>query len=288
MCHIVSCQNQHLNPGNPILKAAILTYHSQNVAGNETANNDHVALAADLDALHAAGCRFASLTTLIDAVFSNTPPDYESPLVCLTFDDGCDYDVRSLDFPGHGTQPGLLQLMEAFVERHGNDAQPDLHATSFVIASPEARRIIDRKSLFGSGHMSHDWWFKANAHPLLSIGNHGWDHNHPDLGGGQYARGGFDVVANLEQCQQQVVAAGEYIGGVSGDIPRFFAYPFGESSDYIRNEFFPLRQDEHHCLAALGTLPGLVSAQSDRWCLPRYVCGRDWTNPAELLAALDF
>ena len=134
----------HLNPGNPILKAAILTYHSQNVAGNDTANNDHVALAADLDALHAAGCRFVSLTTLVDIVYSTAPTDYGSPLVCLTFDDGCDYDVRSLEFPGHGIQPGLLQLMESFVEKHGSDAQPGLHATSFVIASPEARRCTAR------------------------------------------------------------------------------------------------------------------------------------------------
>jgi len=268
------------------LKAAILAYHSQNIAGDKTVNNDHVALAADLDALHAAGCQFVSLATLINAVFADTKPVLESPLVCLTFDDGCDYDVRSLEFPGHGMQPGLLQTMEAFIKHQGSKAQPGLHATSFVIASPEARRLIDSKSLFGSGHMSDDWWYKADAHPMMAIGNHGWDHNHPDLDEGHYARGGFKMVSNYEHCHQQVVHAGEFIEQKTGRKPCFFAYPFGESSEYMRNEYFPLRQKEHGCLAAIGTDPGLVSTQSNRWNLPRFVCGRDWSTPDELLATL--
>ena len=268
------------------MKAAILAYHSQNIAGDETANNDHVALAADLEVLHKAGCRFVSLATLVDAIFEGVSPAPESPLICLTFDDGCDYDVRTLEFPPHGTQPGLLQVMEEFVSRHGSAAQSGLHATSFVIASPEARRMIDSKSLFGSGHMSDDWWHAADAHPLLAIGNHGWDHNHPDLGEGQYARGGFEMVDRFEHCQQQVVQAAEFIEAKTGRRPVFFAYPFGESSEYIRGEYFPMHRDEHQCLAAIGTEPGLVSAQSNRWNLPRFVCGRDWSNPAELLAIL--
>ena len=268
------------------MKAAIIAYHSQNVAGDETNNNDHVALAADLEVLHAAGCQFVSITTLIDAVFSGGLSVRELPLVCLTFDDGCDFDVRSLDFPGHGKQAGLLQIMESFVERHGSAAQPGLHATSFVIASTQARRLIDSKSLFGSGHMSDDWWSKADTHPLMSIGNHGWDHNHPDLEEEHYARGGFDMVSGLEHCHQQVVQAAEFIEKKTGRKPSFFAYPFGESSKYIRNEYFPLHRDEHHCLAAIGTDPDLVTVQSDRWNLPRFVCGRDWSKPAELLAAL--
>lgn len=269
------------------MKAAILAYHSQNIAGHETFNNDHVALAADLDALHAAGCRFVSLGTLVDALFEGAALATQAPLICLTFDDGCDYDVRELEFSGHGVQPGFLQIMEAFVTRHGRGTQPGLHATSFVIASPDARRLIDGKSLFGSGHMSDDWWREADAHPMLAIGNHGWDHNHPDLEEGQYARGGFEQVDRLEYCHQQVVQSADYIERITGRRPRFFAYPFGESSDYIRNEYFPLRGGEHRCLAAIGTEPGRVSIHSNRWNLPRFVCGRDWSSPDGLLTALD-
>lgn len=269
------------------MKAAILAYHSQNIAGSETGNNDHVALAADLDALHSAGCQFISLDNLVNGLFDGASLSSGRPLICLTFDDGCDFDVRTLKFPGHGLQPGFLQILEAFVRRHGPGGQTGLHATSFVIASPEARHLIDRKSLFGSGHMSDDWWRGADTHPMMSIDNHGWDHNHPDLGEGQYARGGFEMVSSFEHCHQQVVQAAEYIEQKTGRRPRFFAYPFGESSEYIRDEYFPRRHDEHHCLAAVGTDPGLVSAESNRWNLPRFVCGRDWSTPEELLATLD-
>lgn len=269
------------------MKAAILAYHSQNVAGDKTSNNDHVALAADLDALHDGGCQFVSLTTLVDVIFSGGSSASDSPMVCLTFDDGCDYDVRSLEIPGQGKQTGLLQILESFVEHHGSAAQPGLHATSFVIASNEARRLIDGKSLFGLGHMSDDWWGKADAHPLMSIGNHGWDHNHPDLEEENYPRGGFDMIRNHEHCYQQVVRAAEFIEKKTGRKPSFFAYPFGESSEYMRKEYFPLHCNEHHCLAAIGTNSGLVTVQSDRWNLPRFVCGRDWSEPSELLHTLD-
>ena len=268
------------------MKAAILTYHSQNIAGSETRNNDHVALTADLDALHSAGCNFISLGTLVEGLFTGASLPVGRPLICLTFDDGCDYDVRTLEFPGHGQQPGFLQIMEAFLERQGSMAQPGLHATSFVIASPGARRLIDSKSLFGSSHMSDDWWRKADQHPLMAIGNHGWDHNHPDLEEGDYTRGGFEMVNSLEHCHQQVVQSGEYITQKTGRRPCFFAYPFGESSEYIRNEYFPTRPDEHGCVAAVGTEPGLASSESNRWNLPRFVCGRDWSTPGELLASL--
>lgn len=272
------------------MKAAILTYHSQNISGNDTSNNDHMALAADLQALHEAGCRFVSVQSLVTNLFADGVPkpglETDKPVVCLTFDDGCDFEVRTLEFAGFGIQPGFLSIMEDFIQQHGKEAQPGLHATSFVIASPEARQIIDQGSLFGQGHMSDDWWRAAAGHPLLDIGNHGWDHNHPDLIAQQYARGGFTVIETLEHCRQQVVQAGKFIQDITGQWPQIFAYPFGESSDYIREEFFPKYASEHRSLAALGTQAGLVSAQSDRWDLPRFVCGRDWSTPGELLVRL--
>ncbi len=281
-----------ITSGDIILKAAILTYHSQNIAGDETANNDHKALAADLNAIHGAGCHFVSLRSLVNCLFNGgligKGGETGQAVVCLTFDDGCDFDVRSLEFSGFGFQQGFLSILEEFVQQHGKQAQPELHATSFVIASPEARQIIDRDSLFGQGHMSDDWWSAAACHPLLEIGNHGWDHNHPDLADEHYPRGGFTVIETIEHCRQQVVQASAFIRDKTGQWPQFFAYPFGESSDFIRDEFFPQYGAEHRCLAALGTRPGLVSAQSNRWDLPRFVCGRDWSSPAELLATLGF
>jgi len=238
------------------------------------------------------GYRIVSLPSLVESLFAGGTTEAggekDQPLVCLTFDDGCDYDVRTLEFAGFGMQPGFLSILEDFIQQYGNHAQPGLHATSFVIASPEARQIIDQGSLFGEGHMSDDWWHTAANHPLLDIGNHGWDHNHPDLADEHYPRGGFAAIETLEHCRQQVVQAGVFIRDKSGQWPRIFAYPFGEASDYIRNEFFPEYGKEHRCLAALGATPGLASSQSNRWNLPRFVCGRDWSSPADLLATLGF
>jgi peptidoglycan/xylan/chitin deacetylase (PgdA/CDA1 family) len=268
------------------LKAAILAYHSQNIAGTDTSNNDHVALAADLDALHAAGAGFISLYDLVNGLFYGAALPSDRPLVCLTFDDGCDFDYKTLDFPGFGVQTGFLQIMEQFVRQHGESAQPGLHATSFVIADPGARQLIDQKSLFGKGHMSDHWWHDADKHPLMTIANHGLDHNHPDLEDIRYARGGFEVIDKYEFCHEQVVLAGELIEQKTGLYPEFFAYPFGESSAYMRDEYFPDHQAQHQSLAAIGTEAGLISETSNHWNLPRFVCGRDWSTPAGLLRNL--
>jgi len=261
-------------------RAPVLTYHSQNIRGSGPAGNDHAALRGDLEALHSSGFRVVPLERLLDGLDGRIPGRELVRTVCLTFDDGCDFDVRDLDFPGHGPQRSFLGIMQDFIGSHGGDAQPDLHATSFVIASPEARRIIDSRSLFGKGWISDDWWGKS---PLIGIGNHGWDHNHPDLYPYTDGSGGFASVDTMEACERQVIRAAEFILGKTNTWPEFFAYPFGESSAYIREEFFPGRAEAHQCRAALGTDPGRVTADSDRWNLPRYVCGRDWRSPDQLL-----
>ena len=86
-----------------------------------------------------------------------------------------------------------------------------------------------------------------------------------------------------EQCLQQVVQAAGAIEAITGRWPQYFAYPFGESSAYIRDTFFPEFTEVHGCRAALGTDPGVVTASSNRWNLPRFVCGRDWKSSEELL-----
>jgi len=271
------------------LRTTILTYHSQNIAGHSTADNDHVALEQDLEVLHTAGIRIISLATLLDGIDRNNESEDLHDTVCLTFDDGCDFDVRDLDYPGVGLQKSFLGILQGFIDKHGHQAQPDLHATSFVIASDEARRTIDTRSLFGHGWISDDWWQDATGGSLISIGNHGWDHNHPDLAGDSVnnddgeVRGGFHNVDTQAQCDQQVLRSAEFIQDKTGRWPEFFAYPFGESSKFIRQQYFPLGLEYHRCRAALGTDPGQVTLNSNRWNLPRFVCGRDWHNSGQLL-----
>ncbi len=266
--------------------SAILTYHSQNISGRSTHDNDHVALAQDLEQLHQAGVRFIPLSLLIDQFDEQREHEDMDRTICLSFDDGCDFDVRDLDFPGIGVQRSFLGIMQDFIDRHGADAQPGLSATSFVIASANARRTIDAHSLFGRGWISDDWWRSAVAGGLLSIGNHGWDHNHPDLAPGEGQQGDFTSVNTMGQCVRQVVNAAEYIESQTGSWPELFAYPFGESSAFIREQFFPGEAARHGCRAALGTEPGMVTQNSDRWNLPRFVCGRDWQSPSQLLDLL--
>lgn len=262
----------------------ILTYHSQNIRGNQPADNDHVALAADLAALHEGGKRIIPLDRLMDWLDGTAAEGAVRDAVVITFDDGCDLDVRDIDYPGHGLQRSFLGIMEDLLEHFPSDDRPALHATCFVIASAEARRTIDAASLFGKDWIRDDWWRSADSGGLLAIENHGWDHNHPALAGD--ARGNFHTVDTHEQCVAQVVRAAEEIEKKTGRRPRYFAYPFGESSSYIRDEFFPEFENLHGCRAALGTEPGAVTRSSNRWSLPRYVCGRDWVSSRELFALL--
>ena len=262
----------------------ILTYHSQNIRGDDYASNDHVALRDDLTALHRAGFRVIPLGAALDWLDGARGEDSVQKSVVLTFDDGCDFDVRDLEYPGHGLQRSFLGILEDFRQDAGAGEQPGLHATSFVIASREARRVIDKGSLFGHGWISDDWWHDVSSAGLIAIENHGWDHNHPDLAG--TSRGSFHTVDTHEQCLQQVVRAAGAIEVITGRRPKYFAYPFGESSAYIREAFFPGHAEVHGCRAALGTEPGAVTNLSDRWNLPRFVCSRDWKSSQELLTLI--
>jgi len=262
------------------LSVPVLTYHSQNIRGSSHAHNDHIALQQDLQALHQTGYRVMPLNWLTDWLEGQRDDASIADSVVLTFDDGCDFDVRDLEYPGHGPQRSFEGILRDFLEQSAAP-RPALHATSFVIASREARKTIDAGSLFGHGWISDDWWQPTDAGGLIAIENHGWDHNHPDLAGGQ--RGAFHTVNTYEQCRQQVVQSADAIERITRRRPCYFAYPFGESSSYIREQFFPHSADVHRCRAALGTDPGPVTRSSDRWNLPRFVCGRDWHSSQELI-----
>lgn len=267
------------------MPCAILTYHSQIITANEYGGNDHLTLARDLELLTRAGCRVEPLRRVVDALAGDHGLPGER-LVVITFDDGALLDFHDVDHPTCGTQRGFRNILRDFRERHGADAQPGLHASSFVIASPEARRLMDERSLFGLGWMGDDWWSEAVADPLMAIESHGWDHNHPDVDPDDPRRGRFDTIDDEAGCLLQVVEAGRTIEALGGGRPRCFAYPFGQSSAYLREAFLPNRMDLHGLSAAVGTEPGYVTAASDRWNLPRFVAGRDWKTEAEFEALL--
>ncbi|HEX5130217.1 MAG TPA: hypothetical protein VFV90_10740, partial [Usitatibacter sp.] len=130
----------------------ILTWHSMHVGGADYGENDHVAFREDLELLHGAGLRVVPLHAIAAALRDGR---LESLAGCvgLSLDDGSDFDWYDLPHPACGPQRGMAGILDDFRARHGADAQPGLHATSFTIVSPEARAELDRTCMIGCG-----WW----------------------------------------------------------------------------------------------------------------------------------
>lgn len=274
-----------------MIHCPVLTYHSHNVFANEYGKNDHVSLARDLRTIQAMGKRIIGLGQLLDWLLGEGNEAAIENGVCLTFDDGCDFDVFDLDFSGHGIQRSFLNILKDFQAEFGIDAQPDLQATSFVMAGPEARAEMDRRSLFGRSWISDGWWAPVQAKGLIDIQNHSWDHNHPDVTDPTHPekiRGRFDVIDSFEACELQVRKASEYIGRRAGkEQAELFAYPYGQSSRYLREIYFPRFTDRHHTRAAFGCDAGAVTRDSNRWNLPRFICIRDWKTPDQFRQLLE-
>ena len=139
--------------------------------------------------------------------------------------------------------------------------------------------------------MSDDWWAQAQADGLLDIQSHGWDHKHPSQdhsGQDERPHGRFDTVSTYEECELQVRRSALLIAErAQRDSPQLFAYPYGKSSAYIRETYFPENAESLGVEAAFSTTPEHVSRQSDRWALPRYVCGRDWKTSEHFLEVLN-
>ncbi len=270
-------------------RVPILTYHGRNVFGADYARNDHVALRSDLETITARGWRIAPLTEVVDTFLAG---NVMRDTLCLTFDDGTDYDVRALDDPEHGPQPGLLNVMADFQRAHPG-AQPGLRATAFVIASPDARHAMDVMCVHGRGWMSEAWWKDAVAGGLIDIGNHSWDHNHeavPVVAQRNQEKGNFFCIDTEADADAQIRRAHAYIAARAPCAANaLFCYPYGHVSAYLRDTYLPVQaaSGAPFVRAAFGTDAGYLSAESDRWNLPRFVCGWHWTSPEALGAILD-
>ncbi len=173
--------------------------------------------------------------------------------------------------------------------------QPGLNATSFVIASADARRCIEETfdaeyTYLEPGALSETWWVDAIDTGLLTIGNHSWDHLHPALAQVAHstqARADFAKVESFEDADAQIAAAGRRIGEITrGGASPYFAYPFGHYNRFLTDTYLPGRVAQTGVCAALSTTPEPVTRDSSIWCLPRFVCGHDWRSPEELTAIL--
>ena len=266
----------------------VLNYHSTNISGNDYGANDHVALRTDLALMTDAGWTVRPLHELVaTAVLGRAAPARKT--VALTFDDGTDFDFVDLVHPTFGLQRSMCNVLRGHRDALGA-RQPHLHATAFVIVSPEARAELDRRSMIGAGWWSDNWWRAATATGLMGIANHSWDHNHPLASPAESngrARGTFLSIDEFAAAEQQIALAAEFIRRTAENASqRLFAYPYGESNRYLVEEYFPVNAARIGVDAAFTTPGEPVTETSNRWCLPRYTCGQHWTTPGELRALL--
>jgi hypothetical protein len=261
------------------MRVAVLTYHGNNVGGHDYAANDHVALAADLALLARLEVPVYPLAQAVDALLGGRAMP---PGVALSCDDGSGFDWYDLEHPTLGMQRSFANVLRDAVAR-----RPDrpLHLTSFVIASPQARATLDATCLIGRGWWGDEWWDDALASGRMAIESHSFDHQHETLPrtasglpGGTFANVRTHAAADAE-----IRAASDCL---DARLPQrrttLFAYPYGEHSPYLVDEYLPRHQDEHRLQAAFTTEPAPLMRGADRWRLPRYVCGPHWSSPEAL------
>ena len=270
------------------MRAFVLTYHSHNIAGDTYAANDHVALATDLRLLAELGARFVSLAEVVDALERGDVADRRLA-VALTFDDGPVFDFEDFVHPRFGPQRGFLGILQDFRKESGAPAT----ATSFVIASPEARRAMERADECGFTYLEDwlrdDWWPAAARTGVLDIGNHSWDHVHSAPGSiatKAQVRNDFTQVADRDDADREIRAASDYIESRVGRACPMFAFPFGHVNEYLLHDYLPHHGAEHRLRAAFGTGGRPVRPEDSRWNIPRAVCGYHWRAPEDLRALL--
>lgn len=258
---------------------AILTYHASRLDSLDSRGCDLLRLQEDLILLADSGTPVLPLDTLL-------APDCQHG-IAITFDDGTRIDAEEHEHPRLGRLPSMLGLLIAARPR-----LPQLRASTFVIASPQARADLSQalESDYGQDLMHERWWRAAAGSGVLDIENHSWDHNHPIVQRSAQRnneRGNFLLIETEAEAEAEITTASDYIENSCGRRPRYFAYPFGDMSDYLRHTWLPRRGPQIGLHAAFSTEAQVFDHSVDRWAIPRYVAGRDWQDASGLLNILD-
>jgi peptidoglycan/xylan/chitin deacetylase (PgdA/CDA1 family) len=269
-------------------RVPVLTYHGLHAPGWDYHENDHVALEQDLALLDRQGFRVVPLSALVSHLFCKPDSRLEQgKFVALSFDDGTNQDYLDFHHPDYGYLKSFRSLLDEWPGLGWDGGAPS--GTSFVIASPEARTELDRSCIAGRGQWEDDWWLEAAEKSPLEIANHSWDHTHPSLMHltvDLSHQGSFGTITDFEAADAEILAAELYIREKTNHLSvPFFAYPYGQSNDFLVNEYFPARNHWFEAAFISGGQP--LTAASHRWKLPRYVCGEHWNTPEGLFKILE-
>jgi hypothetical protein len=265
------------------MRVPVFCYHSCN-AGDDYRSDDHVALAADLRCAHDLGFRAVPLDQVVDALLGLREPLGKS--YALTCDDGVDLDWRDATHPLFGPRRSFANILRDFAMETGA-ALPEM--TSFVVASPATRKELDAACLAGLGWWNDDWWRSAEGSDVMKIESHSLDHVHPLAGRvaqREQRKGDFRLVDTYDDCEAQVAQASALIAERSGRAPRYFAFPYGQASDYLRGDYLPSRGAQIGLRAAFSIDHAYVTSASDRWFLPRFTHGASDTATPEDFARI--
>lgn len=271
------------------MRVPILSYQTMFIHGNAYAQNHLRALAADLRYITEAGYSIRPLRDVVDAWLAGRQGELEG-VVALTCDDSGDFAWRELDHPTCGKQPSLGGILRDF-QRDFPGKQPRLNVTTFEVASPEARADLDRVCLIGRRWWTDSWWREATASGLVHVGNHSWDHNHEAVSASRMRtreRGTFAAITSEDLADFEIRQAREYLDAhVPNPGAALFAYPYSEPIRYLVEEYFGRKGEASGAIAAFTGQAGFIEAGSNRWSLPRFRCGRDWSTPEDLGSILE-
>lgn len=270
----------------------VLCYHSWTMTGDAYEGNDHVALEHDLRTLAARGYGVLPLTLLVDILRGAHPAKVLAGRrwVGLSMDDGRDHDYLDLtDADGR-----RVRAMHSILAEY-RDRLPILGsgpmAVSFVIASPQARRDLDRSCGDGLDQWRDAWWAECAATGILGIANHSWDHVHDTLARVRQRdnrKGSFLAIDTFDDAEGQIAEAQRYIAErCEGHELPLFGYPYGHVPPYLRDEYFPKHGARLGITGAFGTGGASVRPDTPVWDIPRFVCGWHWRTEQEFGALLD-
>lgn len=254
----------------------VLGYHSLHAPGNDYTTNDHIALEQDLELIRNEGFAVLSASNLVDHLLNKCWKQLCSKFVVLSFDDAPDIDYYDFQHP----EAGYIKSFHTILQQY------KVPAISFVIASPNARAELDKTCIAGRNEWRDSWWNDAIDDGLLEIGNHSWDHNHETLqtvAQRNQEKGNFHVIDTWEDADNQIRKAEQYIQRKTRHrATGLFAYSYGQTNEYLLQEYLPDLLHQHAIKAAFTTPGEYVTPNTSRWEIPRFICGEHWKNPEEL------